>query len=181
MKVQNYNSECKTCNALQKDEHVIYEGKLVAWVPYPRWNANPFRSALVPKRHLGEDGKYGLAKLSNEEREELGSMETSVTNAIISATKDAQIELETRDGMPLIDRLVRTATHPNIDFVPQTKQPAKFAGYIFPRYLDAGIGVNSANIKKTAKVIVASFADAPLKPEDLIEEEVRLLKKYFNF
>jgi len=178
MKVQNYNADCKICNTLQKDEHIIYEGKSIVWVPYPRWNANPFRSALVPKRHLGEDGKYGLSRLSNEEREELGNTEIVVTNAIISAARDAHIEMETRDGMPLIDRLIRTAVHPNIDFVPQTKQPAKLAGYVFPRNLDAEIEANSANVNKTAKVIVASFSAAPPKPEDLIEEEVRLLRRY---
>jgi hypothetical protein len=178
MKVINYNADCKIDNTLQKDEHIILEGKSIAWIPYPRENPNPFRSALVPKRHLGEDGKYGLSKLSNEEREELVNMEVIVTNAIVSATKDAHIEMETRDGMPLIDRLIRTAFHPNIDFIPQIKQPTKLAGYVFPRYLDAEIDANSANINKTAKVIVASFANAPPKPEDLIEEEVRLLRKY---
>lgn len=178
MKVHNYNSSCGNCNVLKNDEHIIYEGESIAWIPYPRWNANPFRSALVPKRHLGENGKYGLARLFNEEREELGNLEVVVTNAIVSAAKDAQIELETRDGMPLIDRLIRTAVHPDIDFVPQTRQPAKLAGYVFPRCLNDEIEANSADVKKTAKVIVASFADAPPKPEDLIEKEIRLLRKY---
>lgn len=181
MKVINYSADCKIDNALQKDEHIILEGKSIAWIPYSRENPSPFRSALVPKRHLGEDGKYGLSRLSNEEREELANMEIRVTNAIVSAAKDAHIEMEKRDGMPLIDRLIRTSVHPNIDFIPQTKQPAKLGGYIFPRYLDAEIEANSANIKKTAKVIVASFADAPPKPEYLIEEEVRLLKQYSKF
>ncbi len=181
MRVKDYNSKCKICNALERDEHIIYEGDSIAWIPYPRWNANPFRSALVPKRHLGEDGKYGLARLSNKERKEIDKLEISVTNAIISATSQALIGLETRDGLPLIDRIIRTSTHPNIDFIPQTSHTATLSGYKFPRYLNAEIEANSANIKKTAKIIVASFADAPLKPEDLVEEEVRLLKKYFTF
>jgi hypothetical protein len=180
MKVQNYDKNCKICNSLANDEHVIYEGIFFAWVPYPKENPHPLRSALVPKRHLGEDGKYCLAKLNDEEKEELSKLEIMATNAIIDAVKTNKIELETREGLPLIERLVRPSIHPDLDLAPQTKGAAKLGDYTFPRYLDAEIEANSANVRKTAKVIVASFADAPLKPEDLVVEEVRLLKKYFN-
>lgn len=179
MKVQNYNPDCNICNALEKDEHIIYEGKLIAWIPYPRWNENPFRSALVPKRHLGADGKYRLAKLSSVEEAELDSLEIVATDAIVSAIKNSGMKLEPpRQGMELIDSITRPGIHPNRDLMPKIEPPAKLAGYVFPRSLDAEIEANSANIKKTAKIIAVSFADAQLKPEDLVNEEVRILQKY---
>jgi len=178
VEIKNYDPACVICNLLKTDDTgLVYDGNLNAVLIYPRENPHPFRVAVVPKRHLGEDGMYCLDLLSGEEREECNSLSIKMTDAILSALEITGNEPKrTKEGLPLINQLIRPSTHPNLDHFVQTEGAARIGSYVFPRYHDDEIESNSSGVR-VGFVIVASFANAPPKPKDLITKEAKILKK----
>lgn len=73
MKIQDYDSNCGICKFLVDDEiDKIYEGEHIEAALNPRWSPHALRMTLIPLRHIGEDGKYGLGSLNMDERFEYG-------------------------------------------------------------------------------------------------------------
>ena len=182
--IQNYSPNCPICNFLTDDEtDKIYSGRHIEVALNPRWSPHLFRTALIPKRHLGESGKYGLELLGDCEREEYGLLRRATTDAIIRAARTTGNRLKIREEQLHIDYMERPSIHPSGDLIPQYYDPAKLRGFIFPRYLDAEMEPNSSNVKKVS-VIVASFPKSEsgrlTMPRLLREEMANVLKKHFK-
>lgn len=180
MYVQDFDSKCAICKLLEKGEDVIHEEDVMVAVLNGRWSPHLFRTAVVPKRHIGDKGTYGLQCLDMEEKADYSLLRRIATDAIIHAAKSTGNKLKTREGQPLIDCLVRPSYHPSADLIPHYEGPAKLGEYVFPRYVGAEIEAGSSGVTH-ASVIVASFpkseAEKLTMPKDLRRKTVSVLKE----
>jgi len=180
MEIKNYDPNCAMCNFLEGNTiDIVYEGIYNKVAINPRISPHLFRTAVIPMRHMGADGKYGLELLNKREREEYRSLRLKTTDAIIGSADGTGNRLDMRDGQPDVEYIERPCKHPTGDLFPRYKEPARLGGYVFPRCVDAEIEANSFSVN-SAPVILASFADKSLiMPEDLRREIVSILKENF--
>ena len=171
---------CPICDFISsEDADIIYEGRHNVVALNPRISPHPFRTAIIPIRHVGCEGLYGMNSLSMNERIEYKNARKRATDAIIKSANETGNILRTREGQPLVDYLERPSVHWSGDLIPQYDGAAKIGGMTFPTYSDADVqGVGPA------PVIVASF---PKDRLDLVmdkkvrTEMARLLRKNFEF
>lgn len=181
----SYVNDCPICFSFVSDDkdrtNIIYESDLFIVAINPRWSPHLGRCAVIPKRHLGDDGRYGVFKL--------GEIEALEYNQLVILTRDAidasflDFGIKEREGHPLIDYLVRPSVHPSGDLFPTYESAVHFMGYMFPEYEGVGIKTNSMpQLDEDGPAILASFpkTNANLTmPADLRQAIVDRLK--FNF
>ena len=174
-----YDDNCPVCEIVREDTvYTIHRGDLNTVVLNPRWSPHPGRCAIIPHDHLGENGVYGLSKLSDETKEEMSYLEKRTVDAQIEFARHIDAELKKREGFPLIDRLVRPSRHPNLDLIPQydVKQPIVIDEYEFPRYADKiGVVPGDSGIENSEPIIGSFSGNDKSMPLELIREIVDII------
>jgi hypothetical protein len=176
---KNSVSGCAICEFLSSEDiDKIYQGRYNVVALNPRISPHMLRTAIIPIRHIGGQGIYGVESLSMEERVEYKNARKSATDAIIQSAKETGNTLEVREGQPLIDYLERPSDHWSGDLIPKYQGHAKLGDVLFPIYEKVEVkGVG------WTPVIVASF---PKGRKDLVmdkklrSEMARILKKNFK-
>ncbi len=165
----NYDEKCPICAGFigkYRDEaNIIYETEMMVVALNPRGSPHFLRTAIIPKRHLGDAGKYGVDNLMDCEYNEYKKLKMTATDAIIKTSSDLGIKLKKREGQPLVDYLVRPSVHPSGDLFPSYEGEVEFMGYVFPEYIETRIRThNMPRIAESSPTILASF---PKTNEDL--------------
>lgn len=182
-----FDWNCPICTGFigedRENVNIIYESESMIVALNPRWSPHLGRCAIIPKRHLGADGKYGLAKLPYSESVEAKKLSIAARNAIEKSFSHQGI-ME-REGQPLIDYIERPSEHPSGDLFPTYNGEAEFDGYVFPKYDGAGLKLNSMPaFKGQLNVILSSFPKARadfVMPYNLRSSIAEALKENFDY
>ena len=147
---ESFDGNCSMCTGFigeGKDEtNIIHESPLMVAAINPRFSPHLGRCAVIPKRHLGLDGRYGVSKLGPDESKEYNLLLMATIDAIYASF--SHLGMKYREGLPLIDYLVRPSVHPSGDLFPTYEGPVEFMGYKFPQY--DGINMIANDIKYTS-------------------------------
>ena len=178
-----FDDSCPVCEIIRKNTpYTIHRGDFNTVVLNPRWSPHPGRCAIVPHDHLGENGVYGLSELSDDTKKEMGYLEKRTVEAQVNFARHIDADLEKREGLPLIDRLIRPSRHPSLDLIPQydVKQPIVIAEYEFPRYADEiGVVPGNSRIDKSKPIIGSFSGNDKLMPLELVREIVDTFREFW--
>jgi len=159
----------KKLNLSSNNENIIFSSCFFYITINPRWSPHLGRVAIVPLRHIGKDGLYGMEALTDEERVDFINLRILMTKTIIDVFSNFGIGM--RDGCHDIETICRPSQHPSLDIFPIYIKAPIYKGWQFPHYVESKISKGSAPSEIEVKqTLLASFSDPGL----LMPLELRL-------